>query len=115
MKIELPIKPISINAAFQGRRYKTVACKDFERDAFRLLKKHHKIPGEVQIHYTFYLANHKMTDVSNVVKVLEDVLVKCGYFEDDRKVYYFTARKVPSDVNKIEVDILPLDNVLPVC
>lgn len=34
MRIEL--KPISINEAFQGRRFKTKKCKDFEND-FMLL------------------------------------------------------------------------------
>lgn len=115
MKIELPFRPISINLAFQGRKYKTKACKDFERDAFRLLKKQHKIPGHVKIDYIFYLKNHKMIDASNLIKILEDVIVKCGYIEDDRMVYEFTVKKIPSEVDRIEVDILPLDSILPVC
>ena len=32
MKIVIPIKPLSINAAFQGRRFKTKLYKDFEDD-----------------------------------------------------------------------------------
>ena len=106
MKLSIPIKALSINKAFRGRHYKTKECKDYENDLWKLLPKKEKILGRVEIHYKFYLKNHQRTDIDNLVKVTQDILVAKGYIEDDRKIYKAVVEKIPSETDSIEVEIL---------
>lgn len=92
----IPLKPLSVNEAFQGKRFKTKKCKDFESNFFLFAPKMKKISGAVSIEYRFHLKNHKMTDVDNLVKILQDAIVKCGYIDDDRMIYKSTSEKIPS-------------------
>lgn len=104
--IEIHAKPLSINKAFQGRRFKTPECKQYEDLLWYLLPKREMIKGMVRIDYRFFLTNHKMQDSDNLIKVLQDMLVKKGYIEDDRLIYYHTVAKIPSKgVNKIQIEI----------
>jgi len=103
--VEIPIKPISVNKAFQGRRFKTADCKSFEEELWYLLPKEKMIKGNVSVTIEFYLKNHKMTDVSNLVKVFEDIVVKRGYIEDDRKVNELFLYKYPAKTDKIHLNI----------
>ena len=106
--LKLGIKPISINEAFQGRRFKTKKCKKFEEDLSYLLPAKKCIPGKVQVRYKFYLKNHALTDYDNMIKVMQDSLVKKGYIEDDRKIYRAMIDKIPSKENFIEILIKEL-------
>lgn len=99
------IKPISINAAFQGRRFKSADCLKFERDFALLLPNIKTIEGDVIISIHFYLVNYAITDVSNLVKILEDVLVKKGIIEDDRKVVELHLIKSKAKKHKIKITI----------
>jgi Holliday junction resolvase RusA-like endonuclease len=105
IQFKIDIKPISINAAFQGRRFKTQNCKDYEKELWIQLPKRATIKGEVEVWYDFFLVNYKMTDISNLVKVTEDILVKKGYFEDDRKVVEMHLRKIKWHKNSLTVKI----------
>lgn len=109
MRIVIPIKPISINQAFKGRRYKTDKCKKFEWDLWQLLKNKPMLKGTVEIEYHFYLKNHKLADYDNMIKVLQDILVKKGYIEDDRKIYHAEQYKIPSKDDGINIIIRPYD------
>jgi len=106
MKIDL--KPVSINEAFQGKRFKTQKCKDFEQQFFFLAKKKKMIKGIVEVEYKFHLKNHKMADYDNYIKILQDMIVKCGYIEDDRKIYKATIYKIKSKTDYIEFKIKKL-------
>lgn len=108
MKVKVKIKALSINKAFQGRRFKTAECKAYERDLSLLLPSYKGIKGEVIMWIDFYLVNYARTDVSNLVKVLEDVLVKKGYIEDDRKVIGLHLSKKRSKEDRIEIQIDPI-------
>ena len=107
MQISLDIKPLSVNKAWRGRKYKTNDYLDYETDVYFLLPNNQNVHGVVEIWYTFYLQNHKATDISNLIKLLEDVLVKKGIIDDDRFVYSFHVKKIPSPVCKIEIEVLP--------
>lgn len=102
--MEIPLKALSVNCAFQGRRFKTKEYKDYEKDLSWFLKGK-KIEGEVEIHYKFFLKNYARTDVSNLIKLLEDCIVKNGLITDDRKVKRFTAEKFKSEEDKMEIII----------
>jgi Holliday junction resolvase RusA-like endonuclease len=105
LKIQLPLKPISVNVAFSGRHFKTPAYKIFEEAIFYLLPRNKKVLGEVKITYHFYLKNYKRADLDNVFKCLNDTLVKFGVIEDDVKIIEIHAYKFPSKEDKIEIYI----------
>lgn len=107
--IEIPLKPLSVNKAFKGKRYKTNECKHYEECLWYLLPRENKIRGKVHITYRFFLKNHKMMDIDNLVKVLQDILVKKGYIDDDRFIYRMVVEKIPSLVDKIQIEIKPFD------
>ena len=105
MQIYLQIKPLSVNAAFQGRRFKTKQCNQYCRDLCMILPKNQKIAGYIDVHLKFYLTNAKMTDGDNLVKVLMDCVVQQGIIEDDRKILKYTIEKYKADIDKIEINI----------
>ena len=106
----LDIKPISINKAFRGRRFKTQECNDYEDDFMKIAPRQKMIEGIVEIEYKFYTKNHKMADIDNMIKVTQDLLVKCHYIEDDRKIYKLIVYKIPSDRDYMEIEIKKLTN-----
>ena len=58
---------------------------------------------KIEIEYKFYLKNHKMADYDNLIKITQDLLVHCGYIQDDRFIYKATIYKIPSKENYIEI------------
>lgn len=63
--------------------------------------------GWVEIEFIFYLAPKRfaVSDVSNLVKILEDCIVKAGYIQDDRKIIKMHLEKRESINERIEVQI----------
>lgn len=104
IKIQLPVCPLSINQAFQGRRFMTRKCKLFCRDVLLLLPKL-KVGGYVTIKYIFYLRYWKLSDIDNLVKVLQDCLVKKKIIDDDRYIMRMEVLKVPAKTDSIEIEI----------
>jgi len=88
----VPIKPLSVNRAWQGRRYKTDAYKSFERELLLLLPRI-TIPetGELRAEYEFGMSSQ--SDWDNPVKPVQDVLQK-KYGFDDRRIMEASVRKV---------------------
>lgn len=109
IKFSLDTRAISVNKLWRGgRRFKSQAYIDFEREIIWLLPKEH-IDGEVEINYKFYLKkSYSNSDVSNLIKGIEDIMVKCDLITDDSLVKKFTAEKFKSDKDKIEVKIIKL-------
>ncbi len=108
MEFKLDIKALSVNDAWQGRRFKTPDYKRYENDVALLLRGVQRAPeGKLQATYRFYMKNHKVADNDNPVKPLQDILVKCGVLKDDRYIYRTIIEKVPSDHEYIEVEIEP--------
>lgn len=103
--IKIELKPVSVNEAFKGRRFKTEICEDYENDFFKVAPKREMIKGKIEIEYKFYMVNHGLSDYDNYIKITQDLLVKCGYIEDDRKIYKATIYKIPSKKNYIEIKI----------
>lgn len=106
MKINIPLKPLSINACWQGKRFKTKECKQYDRDLQLLLPKI-KIEAQFyEVRYKFYIKTFASSDLDNLVKVLQDNLVKKGIISDDRYIVKMIVEKVKSDIDKIEIEIL---------
>lgn len=111
-RLLLPTTPLSVNKAWQGRRYKTDEYIWYEREIGKLVKLNpmvEPIEGIIEVHYTFRLKHHKTTDYDNLLKPLQDVLQKCGVIVEDRFIYEARISKRPEtpDGDLIEVDIKP--------
>lgn len=90
--IKIDIKPLSVNIAFQGRRFKTTAYKQFERDVLFMLPKI-KIPeGKLQIELEFGFSSSG-SDLDNPEKIIIDVLSKKYGFNDNR-IYRKITEKI---------------------
>ena len=104
IELKIPVKPISVNAVWQGRRFKTKAYKQYEYDCMWFMGSK-KLVGEVEVHYRFYLKNYALSDVDNLIKPIQDIMVKSGIIEDDRKIKKVVAEKFKSNEDKIEINI----------
>lgn len=119
MKLEIPIKPLSINDAHHGRHIKTKEFLDYEKDVSYVLPYNQEdvLDGEYFLKYVFYIKNYKMSDTGNFEKLITDILVKRGYLKDDRfvKAIYLQKESV-EDVRdeKIVIDIVLYKNKLDV-
>ena len=110
MIIKLPIRPLSVNAAWCGRRFKSKAYRAFEKEiSVLLLPYKEKITGYCAVLYRFHLKNWKKTDGDNCVKTVQDFIVKRGIIEDDRFIMRYVIEKVPSDRDFVEVEIEPIN------
>ena len=107
--IVIPIKPISTNKLFQGRRFKTKDYDAFLQAALYFAPKVPMIKGMVSLQVDFYVKNVKMSDLDNFLKGTLDLIVKAGYIEDDRFIYRIIARKFIADNEneRIELKIKP--------
>ena len=76
------VKPLSVNAAFQGRRYKTKAYKDYERILLLLLPSIKVSPNKrLRIFFTFGFSNVNC-DLDNPTKLILDIMQKKYKFND---------------------------------
>lgn len=78
------IKPLSVNQAWQGRRYKTKDYKLYEEQVLLLLPKKLTIPeGRLKITICFGMSNSN-SDIDNPTKLFVDILQKKYGFNDNR-------------------------------
>lgn len=92
LKGKLNIKPLSVNEAWKGKRYKTDKYKRFEIECLLTLK-----PCEIQappyhIALIFGMSNI-LSDFDNPVKPFVDILQK-KYGFNDRDIFKATIEKV---------------------
>lgn len=89
--VKIEIKPLSINVAFRGRRFKTKEYNQYiDNVLFMLPKKEIGLPPyNLQIEF----GTSKLNDLDNNLKPFIDCLVK-KYAFDDRDIYMIQAKKV---------------------
>lgn len=80
-KIYIPIKPLSVNEAWAGKRFKTPKYQKYERDMLILLPNNVKISEEINLKVDFGFSNIA-SDLDNPVKLLLDILQKKYSFND---------------------------------
>lgn len=87
------IKPLSVNEAWQGRRYKTHKYKSYEKELSLLLPniKVNK-DSRLKIKFEFGFSN-VLSDLDNPVKLIQDVMQK-KYKFNDSKVFELNLKKV---------------------
>lgn len=108
MIFTIDLKPLSVNDAWQGRRFKSKDYVKYERDLLFILPKNLPvIEGRVEIRFKFHMKNHKAADWDNPIKPLQDVLVTAGILKNDQSVYLGMGQKIPAKRDYFEVMILP--------
>lgn len=79
--IEIELKPLSINQAWQGKRYKTPLYKKYCQD-LTLMLPYFKVPeGTLIAYYEFGLSNIS-ADYDNMIKATQDIISKKYGFND---------------------------------
>ena len=81
MKTRLNLKPLSVNCAFQGKRFKTNAYKVFEKTALRMLPTI-QLPQPPYLIYLEFGFSSIASDWDNCIKTTQDVLSKKYNFND---------------------------------
>lgn len=83
---KIKIKPLSVNQAWQGKRYKTKEYKAYERIMLVMLPRKLDIPKGVDLsaEYEFGVSS-KLADWDNPIKPVQDILQK-KYGFDDRQI-----------------------------
>ena len=89
--IEVKIKPLSVNDAWKGRRFRTDAYKSYERALLLMLPKITlpKSPYKLELVFGF---SSKGSDIDNPNKNLTDVLSK-KYGFNDNEIYELHVKK----------------------
>lgn len=87
MNYILKIKPLSVNEAFKGKRFKTDKYNSFIQKMFVILPKDVLIPDKENIKIAIEFGfSTKLSDIDNGIKTFLDCLVK-KYKVDDRHIY----------------------------
>ena len=90
--MKVNIKPLSVNKAWQGRRFKTNEYKTFEKEMMLKLKPIEIPEGPLCISFVFGFSN-KASDIDNPLKPVIDILQKKMLFNDNR-IYELNVEKV---------------------
>lgn len=88
---KIQIKPLSVNEAWQGRRFKTKKYKKFEHDLLLMLSKSNLPAPPYRLSFIFGFSN-KASDCSNPIKLVEDILSK-KYKFNDNQIYEISVLK----------------------
>ena len=81
--IILDIKPMSVNTAWQGRRFRTDTYKKYQRDIAMILPKFEVPEGLLELWLEFGFSN-SLSDFDNPIKPFVDCLQKQYGFNDRR-------------------------------
>jgi Holliday junction resolvase RusA-like endonuclease len=82
--ITLNIKPLSVNSAWLGRRFKSKEYKRYTKDVNLLLPPSMDVPeGKLTVYYNFYFSNAG-SDWDNAIKQITDIVCKKYGFNDNR-------------------------------
>ncbi len=89
--MKIVIKPLSVNEAWCGRKFKTPEYKAYEREVLFRLKPMQIPEGKLFIHYIVGYSNSQ-ADIDNFVKPFQDILQKKYGFNDSR-IYRLSIEK----------------------
>jgi len=88
---KINIKPMSVNVAFQGRKFKTKEYKQYEKDLLLMLPNVKLKIQRVSIDIVFGFSN-SLCDIDNPLKPFLDILQK-KYNINDRDIYKLIVSK----------------------
>jgi Holliday junction resolvase RusA-like endonuclease len=91
IKQQVDIKPLSVNKAWQGKRYKSKYYSIYEKELFYKLESF-RIPN-VKIGITFIVGySNVLSDIDNFLKPFIDVMQK-KYDINDKNIYELNIKK----------------------
>lgn len=100
--MRVDIKPLSVNAAWQGRRFKTDRYKNYTIALSSLLKPLNVPDGKLAINVTFGFSSASC-DIDNGLKPFIDILqIKYGF--NDSRIYRLEVNKVVVKKGKEFID-----------
>ncbi len=102
----IKIKPLSVNKAWQGRKFKTQLYKAYEKELLYKLPKLKVPKGRLRIEINVYFKN-KLSDIDNVLKPFLDILQK-KYNFNDRDIYKLEIKKHVGKLEGIDFNIYEL-------
>jgi Holliday junction resolvase RusA-like endonuclease len=88
------IKPLSVNEAWQGKRYKTPEYKSYEKTLLLTLPKMQIPQGKLKVSFVFGFSNSG-SDIDNPLKLLIDIFQK-KYGFNDKDIFEMNIKKVPT-------------------
>lgn len=91
--IHIDMKPLSVNQAWQGKRFKTPAYVRYERDVLLMLPPLKVPDGDLMASYELGFSN-KAADIDNPLKLLQDILQKKYGFNDNRITELRVSKKI---------------------
>lgn len=89
--IKVNIKPLSVNKAWQGKRFKTKDYKSFERELLLKMPMVKMVDSPFRVDLRFGFSN-KLSDIDNPIKLTLDIIQK-KYGINDRDVYALNVTK----------------------
>ena len=90
--VVIPIKPLSVNNAWRGRRFASDELKAYKRQVPLMLPSKITIPrGKLIICFDFYFSS-KASDYDNPIKSLQDIICD-AYGLNDNNIYAGIIRK----------------------
>ena len=91
-QIRVDIKPMSVNDAWKGRRFKTDKYKAYQKHLLLILPKIVVPPGKLKLILEFGMAN-ELSDIDNPVKQFLDTL-QLRYWFNDRDIWELEVKKI---------------------
>jgi len=107
--VKINIKPLSVNQAWAGKRFKTPKYKKYEEDLILLLPELNIPEGNLIVFYEFGFSS-AASDIDNPIKPFQDILQKKYNFDDKRIHELFikkTKVKKGYEYVKFEISKLP--------
>jgi Holliday junction resolvase RusA-like endonuclease len=92
IQFKLNEKPLSVNEAWQGKRFKTAIYKSYEETILLTMPKGKVDPDEILRIEFFFGFSNKASDLDNPVKLLLDIAQK-KYGFNDKNVFELNVRK----------------------
>ena len=92
LRILLPIKPLSVNEAWQGKRFKTKKYISYEKEILFSLPISTLPASPYKVYYEFGFSNVQ-SDLDNPVKLIQDLLQK-KYGFNDKDIMEANVKKV---------------------
>lgn len=103
------IKPLSVNQAWQGRRFKTDKYKSYIKElTLKLPKKNIEKGAFLRIDINFGFTN-VLSDIDNPLKPFLDI-IQAKYKINDRDIYELNVKKTIVKESFIEFEIIELKN-----
>lgn len=91
MSVQIQIKPLSVNEVWQGKRFKTVKYRAYEKNLIQLLPDLIIPSGNLRVDITYGFSSVG-SDIDNPCKPFLDVLQK-RYLFDDKRIFELNQKK----------------------